>query len=166
MLFRSDKNFAWYQGGSFASGELDAGGGTTLMQLHGNSGDLYVKGAYNMLSDRGAKENFKPVDAAEILARVAALPVESWCYKDNPGVCHLGPMAQDFRPAFGLGADDKHIAVSDLSGVALAAIQGLNQKLEDAVRERDARIQALEESVAELKALVGKLAGPKAGGAR
>ena len=39
-------------------------------------------------------------------------------------------MAQDFRAAFGLGTDDKHIATVDADGVALAAIQGLNQKLE------------------------------------
>ncbi len=48
-------------------------------------------------------------------------------------------MAQDFYAAFGLGADDKHIAVVDESGVALAAIQGLNQKL----NEKDAEIQDL-----------------------
>ena len=31
-------------------------------------------------------------------------------------------MAQDFQAAFGLGGDDKHIAVVDEGGVALAAI--------------------------------------------
>jgi hypothetical protein len=48
-------------------------------------------------------------------------------------------MAQDFYAAFSIGPDDKHIAVVDESGVALAAIQGLNQKLE----ARDGEIQAL-----------------------
>jgi t-SNARE complex subunit (syntaxin) len=75
-------------------------------------------------------------------------------------------MAQDFHAAFGLdGADDKHISVVDESGVALAAIQGLNQKLETEAKAKDAEIQAqaakiedLQQSVAELKALVGKLA--------
>ena len=64
-------------------------------------------------------------------------------------------MAQDFHAAFGLGADDKHIADVDEGGVALAAIQGLNQKL----NAKDAEIQDLKQSVAELKALVEKLAG-------
>ena len=40
-------------------------------------------------------------------------------------------MAQDFHAAFALGGgDDKHINVGDEGGVALAAIQGLNQKLD------------------------------------
>jgi hypothetical protein len=34
-------------------------------------------------------------------------------------------MAQDFRAAFGLGADERHIGTIDESGVALAAIQAL-----------------------------------------
>lgn len=52
-------------------------------------------------------------------------------------------MAQDFYAAFNVGADDKHIAVVDEGGVALAAIQGLNQKVE----EKDARIQAQESRI-------------------
>jgi hypothetical protein len=79
-----------------------------------------------------------------------------WKYKVEPaGTKHLGPMAQDFHAAFGLnGADDKHIATVDEDGVALAAIQGLNQKLD----EKDAEIQQLRQSVAELKKLVSVLA--------
>jgi hypothetical protein len=38
-------------------------------------------------------------------------------------------VAQDFQSAFGLGTDDKSIGTVDADGVALAAIQGLNQKL-------------------------------------
>jgi hypothetical protein len=64
-------------------------------------------------------------------------------------------MAQDFQAAFQLSADDKHISLVDEGGVALAAIQGLNQKL----NEKDAEIQGLKQSVAELKAMVEKLAG-------
>jgi hypothetical protein len=45
-------------------------------------------------------------------------------------------MAQDFHASFGLnGADDTHIATLDEEGVALAAIQGLNQKV-DSVNAR------------------------------
>jgi hypothetical protein len=79
-----------------------------------------------------------------------------WKYKVEPaGTKHLGPMAQDFHAAFGLnGAGDKHIATVDEDGVALAAIQGLNQKLD----EKDAEIQQLRQSVAELKKLVAALA--------
>ncbi len=41
-------------------------------------------------------------------------------------------MAQDFHAVFDLnGMDDKHISVVDEGGVALAAMQGLNQKLDE-----------------------------------
>ena len=43
---------------------------------------------------------------------------------------HIGPMAQDFHAAFGLGQNPSAIATVDADGVALAAIQGLNRKLE------------------------------------
>lgn len=43
---------------------------------------------------------------------------------------HIGPMAQDFNAAFQLGESDRAITTVDADGVALAAIQGLNQKLE------------------------------------
>ena len=46
-----------------------------------------------------------------------------WRFKDFPSAIHLGPMAQDFRAAFGLGLDDKSIATVDADGVALAAIK-------------------------------------------
>jgi len=95
---------------------------------------------------------------------VSQLPVQTWAYKNDPGTKHLGPMAQDFYAAFGTGADDRHIAVVDEGGVALAAIQGLNEK----VNEKDAKIQEqageiaeLKQSVAELKQLVQSLAARK-----
>jgi len=114
--------------------------------------------AINLTSDRNAKEDFKPVNPREVLDKVARLPISEWQYKTtdkraSDGSRHIGPMAQDFREAFALGRDDKHITSVDADGVALAAIQGLNQKLD----EKDARIQELEESVKELKELVQRL---------
>ena len=96
-------------------------------------------------SDRNVKENFTALDAKTILAKVAALPVTDWNYKDDTAdKKHIGPMAQDFRAAFDLnGNDEKHISSVGLDegGVALAAIQGLNQKLE----EKDLEIQTLKQ---------------------
>lgn len=90
---------------------------------------ITVNKAY-AVSDRHLKTGFRQVDPAQVLAKVAALPLTSWKYTaDNAGVRHLGPMAQDFHAAFGLnGSDDQRIAVVDEGGVALAAIQGLYQK--------------------------------------
>ena len=52
------------------------------------------------VSDHDAKENFGPVDGRHILARLAAIPIETWNYKgQDPGILHIGPMAQDFAAA-------------------------------------------------------------------
>jgi hypothetical protein len=106
-------------------------------------------------SDRNAKENFAPINPRAVLEKVSALPITEWKYKvEGDGTEHLGPMAQDFHAAFGLnGADDRHIATVDEEGVALAAIQGLNQKL----NEKDARIQEQGDEIAELKSRLEKL---------
>jgi Chaperone of endosialidase len=87
---------------------------------------------FNNTSDRNAKKNFSNIDAQNVLEKITAMPITRWNYKtDASSVAHVGPMAQDFHAAFGLnGTDDKHISSIDAQGVALAAIQGLNQKLE------------------------------------
>jgi hypothetical protein len=108
-------------------------------------------------SDRNLKQDFAVVDAQAVLEKVAAMPVQTWSYKLQPGQKHLGPVAQDFHAAFGLGMDDVSISTVDEGGVALAAIQGLNQKL----NEKDAEIQELKQSVDELKKLVQSLAEKK-----
>ena len=65
-------------------------------------------------------------------------------------------MAQDFHAAFGLGTDERHIATVDADGVALAAIQGLNEKLEAEVKAKDARISELEKRLAAIESLLQK----------
>jgi Chaperone of endosialidase len=110
-------------------------------------------------SDRNSKENFAALDAQTVLAKVAALPLTEWNYKTDPADHrHIGPMAQDFHAAFGLnGGDNKHISTVDEGGVALAAIQGLNQKVEAGSQQSKVRIQKLEAENAELKARLEKL---------
>lgn len=105
-------------------------------------------------SDRNLKENFRPVDAQDVLAKVAALPIQTWSYTNHPGVKHVGPMAQDFWAAFGLGEDDKHIATVDADGVALAAIGGLNEKFESRMQQLVAENAELKERLARLERLI------------
>ncbi len=82
------------------------------------------------------------------------MPVQTWNYKSqDSSIRHIGPVAQDFAAAFKVGKDDRHINEVDEGGVALAAIQGLNQVVED----KDARIKALEKSNSELQARVANL---------
>jgi hypothetical protein len=107
-------------------------------------------------SDRNLKQDFAAVDAQAVLDKVAALPIQSWSYKAQPDQKHVGPVAQDFRAAFGLGQDDTSIATVDADGVALAAIQGLNQKLEltrAELRRRDAENAALQARLEKLEQL-------------
>jgi hypothetical protein len=123
-------------------------------------GDVYCA-AINITSDRNAKERFTPVNAREVLDKVARLPITEWQYKiqskAESEIRHIGPMAQDFHEAFSVGPDGKHISTVDADGVALAAIQGLNDKVEAQANEKDARIKNLEKSVEELKSLVEQL---------
>jgi trimeric autotransporter adhesin len=97
--------------------------------------------AWAPLSDRDAKTNILPVDSTVILQQVVAMPISTWNYI-TPGdsLRHIGPMAQDFYTAFGVGMDDKHISTIDADGVALAAIQGLYQVVQD----KDAEIASLQ----------------------
>jgi len=113
-------------------------------------------------SDRNLKENFQPVDVAGVLQRVVGLPLYLWNAKGTaPNVKHLGPTAQDFMAAFALGNSDKMIGMQDADGVALAAIQGLNQRLEEqrqSLDEQQQRIAELEDSVSQLETLRSEIA--------
>ena len=113
------------------------------------SGPMFAQ-SFNPVSDRNLKDNFTPVSANDILEKVASLPITKWNFKTDGQTRHIGPMAQDFYAAFNVGTDDKHIATVDEDGVALAAIQGLNEKL----KEKDAQIEALNKRLADLEQLV------------
>ncbi len=121
---------------------------------HNSGARLTAGGVWTNASDRNLKENIAPVDPSDVLARVVSMPVAAWNYKvEGKEVQHIGPMAQDFKIAFGLGDSDKVIATVDADGVALAAIQGLNKKLEAKDVEMAAlraRLAALEEKLARL----------------
>lgn len=114
-------------------------------------------GVFSCTSDRNLKDDFRPVDGEALLAQVARLPVEGWHYKDeHPGVRHLGPVAQDFRAAFGLGVDDKSIGLLDIAGVNMAAIQALEQRTRQ-LRARGAEVEALQAELAGLKQEVAEM---------
>ena len=122
-------------------------------------------GSWSMFSDRNAKESFQSVNPQTVLAEVATMPVSTWNYKTQAkSIRHIGPMAQDFHAAFGVGENDTTISTVDEGGVALAAIKGLNQKVD----AKDAEIQALKqqnaslaERLQQLETLVQALAGQR-----
>jgi Chaperone of endosialidase len=100
-------------------------------------------GSWAFTSDRNAKENFKSVDALGILEKVSRLPLTEWSYRGF-NERHVGPMAQDFHAAFPMNANDKMLNSADEAGITMAAVQGLNRKV-------DAETAALRAENAQLK---------------
>ena len=118
-------------------------------------------GTWTCTSDRATKTDIVDVSVNDVLQRLVSIPISSWRFRGEPvEVRHVGPMAQDFRAAFGLGHDDKSIGTVDAQGVALAAIQGLYRMLE----ARDETIRALQREVAELGNTIRKPGPAKARG--
>ena len=152
-------------GTSYGNLILEPYGGRVGIAKNNPASALDVNGtvtatAFNPPSDRNLKENFVPISAREMLDKVASMPISRWNFIGDVATPHVGPMAQDFHAAFGLGTDDRHIATVDADGVALAAIQGLNQKLSEqaaALKNKDAEIQELRQAVAELQKSVRKI---------
>lgn len=116
--------------------------------------------AWSTISDRNAKKDFTPVDTSAVLEKLSQVPVQQWRYRweSDTSTPHLGPTAQDFKGAFYPGRDDRSITTLEFDGVALAAIQGLNRKLEEKSAKLESENAALRESLAELKRLVESLA--------
>jgi len=120
-------------------------------------------GTWGSVSDRRLKTNVTPLDDAAVLQKVASLPVSEWSYTAERGVRHVGPMAQDFYAAFGVGEDDRHITSIDEDGVALAAIKALhaengalegeNGGLRDALARDHARLADVRSGLAREQAL-------------
>lgn len=116
-------------------------------------------GAWSAVSDRNLKENTQSVDRTAVLEKVAALPMATWNYKSqDAGIRHMGPMAQDFHAAFGLGEDDRHINSIDADGVALAAIQGLHELATRQQKQIESLVTQNSRLADRLAALEGKLA--------
>lgn len=100
-------------------------------------------------SDRNLKRDITPADERAVLETVAALPLSTWRYVNEPSdVRHLGPMAQDFRAAFSLGDSDRTYNAIDAHGVSLASIKALYQMMQ----EQGARLSRLEAENAKLRA--------------
>ncbi|HSX60209.1 MAG TPA: tail fiber domain-containing protein [Tahibacter sp.] len=131
-----------------------AGSATVAMTIF-PTGNVTIAGTLTQNSDRNSKENFRTLDHKSLLQKIAALDITEWNFKyEKDDVRHIGPMAQDFHKVFGLGERDDRIAPLDTSGVALAAVQGLQKEL----AERDRRIADLESRLERLDALTQQIA--------
>jgi hypothetical protein len=117
-------------------------------------------GTWASASDRSMKTNVARVDETAVLEKIAGLPINTWSYITERGVRHVGPMAQDFYAAFGVGEDDKHITSIDEDGVALAAIKALhaeNAQLRATTSSQSAQIAAMQRQLQRLNEKVDAL---------
>ncbi|MGA8026069.1 MAG: tail fiber domain-containing protein [Bryobacteraceae bacterium] len=146
-------SFVWCQQDGYACNSkginsfvVSADGPIYFYDRTGNQGCYLSTGAgsWSCSSDRNLKNNIVPIDSRSVLNLVTHLPISQWSMKaDAAGHKHIGPMAQDFFAAFGLGDTDKYIAQGDAQGVALASIQGLYQVMQEKLQQKDEEIEAL-----------------------
>ncbi len=128
----------------------------TITDAHLTSG-----GTWTNSSDANKKENFAPVDRAELLEKIAELDIQRWNYRtEDPSVQHIGPVAQEFHALFKVGHDDKTISTIDPAGIALAAIQELNERTKqiEVLGEENAELR---EQIQELRRMIEDLANNK-----
>ncbi|MBS4050220.1 MAG: tail fiber domain-containing protein, partial [Methylomonas sp.] len=67
-----------------------------------------------------------------VLDAIKKIPIESWRYKEGEGPdreVHVGPMAQDWNAATGLG-DGKSIDAISAIGITMGAVKELAEKVE------------------------------------
>jgi endosialidase-like protein len=109
-------------------------------------------------SDKTKKENFRPVDGEEVLAKIRGFALTSWNFigHDPQAFRHYGPMAQDFFAAFGhdgvgqIGSETT-INAGDMAGILMSAVQALEKRTAE-LKQKEAQIAALTSQVADLQA--------------
>lgn len=169
----SDGCFVWadYNGEAPLTCNVDnrwvvrAGGGVYFYTNSFASSGVKVNAggnAWSALSDRSLKANFEALDYEAILEQfILKVPVTAWNYmSEGESIRHIGPVAQDFYGAFGLGGEDRYISTVDADGVALAAIHGLysqNQALRSELAEMRSEVAGHQARNAELEARVARL---------
>ncbi len=138
-----------------------ATGGTTFYSDAALTSGVSLPGggnAWSTLSARHLKEAFRDEDGEPVLEKIAGLPIQSWSYRSQePSIRHIGPTAQDFYAAFGLGESDTTITTTDIDGVNLLAIQALERRTRDLQEQLRARDREIERLRSDVNALLERL---------
>jgi hypothetical protein len=127
--------------------------------------------SWSAVSDRNRKENFLAVEGEDLLLRLRSVPVSTWNYlSQDRSIRHMGPMAQDFAAAFGLGESNLLINSLDIDGVNLAGVQALTARtdhlraqvrtLTDENAALRGRVSELEARLQRIEALLARPAAP------
>ena len=82
-----------------------------------------------MACSRDFKENNETIDHDKTLDGINSISVEAWTYKGDDQK-HIGPYADEFRKAFGIGSDFV-IDPIDAFGVCLSAIKALTKRVQE-----------------------------------
>jgi len=143
--------------GLYAAPRLGVNNANPMYPIHvgdssanGNGAHVTTGGTWTNGSSRSFKEGFEVIDVQDILEKAEDLKITTWQYSGSDEGRHLGPIAEDFAHAFGLGNNDKYISTVDIDGVALACIQALYARLE---KEKEKNLR-LEERVEKLEKIV------------
>jgi len=118
------------------SGLVGIGTTSPAERLHVN-GNAFIDGTFEVTagltnpSSRTLKNQFVSLEASTILAKLAALDIQQWTYIDRPKEKHVGPVAEDFYEAFGLGQGNKNISTIDADGIMMLALQALKKENEE-----------------------------------
>jgi hypothetical protein len=138
----------WYQGGVNAIGQsaniLNAGYANQVAAHNGTmnmlGGIVGVGAGIAARSSKTLKRDKSPVGGGVLDRLVEDVPVERWRYKegveDSGARYHIGPYAEDFSRAFGVG-DGKSINLLDAVGVNMAATRELAQKVASLEKKLD-----------------------------
>jgi hypothetical protein len=85
--------------------------------------------------------NVRDVAGEQVLEKISQLPLKRYSYRsEDESVEHIGPVAGDFNNLFGFSGGDTYISMRDESGVALAGVKALLDRIE----RLEARIAELE----------------------
>lgn len=117
-----------------ATGTVSITAGRTIDTDTG--GYLTDAGVWQSTSSIAAKQAFEDISPLAILEKVLSLNVTEWEYKKIPGIRHIGPMSEEFSELFKIGDDERALSPIDTVGVALAAIQGLKQYVDEVFKQK------------------------------
>lgn len=102
---------------------------------NGNGAHVTNGGSWVSGSSRTFKEDLQDINPGQVLDKISSLKISRWKYINSDEGEHIGPMAEDFFEAFGLGDDEKYIASTDADGVALIGIQALHDMIRQLKKE-------------------------------
>lgn len=112
---------------------MGAGAGSAIAPGIGTGLGALLGGLGGFFSSKTMKAALSDANPEEIARKLKTIPIDIWRYHGGQTV-HIGPYAEDFRDAFGVG-DGFAISFSDMLGVMLVTIQHLMARVDALEKE-------------------------------